>query len=218
MDILSIIFLVIILSVSIGMHEYAHAYVSYFFGDPTPKLQHRLTPNPLAHLDPIGFILIFFIGFGWGKPVQVNPLYYKNPIRDELLVALAWPLTNIILAFFGVIVILLYAKFGLSLSQPAQIYQTSDLVIQFWILFSSINITLAIFNMIPLPPLDGFRIVKIINYSFALWIEQYSLYISLAFLGLVVLGPFQYILHTYIQSVGNAIFSFIVMIVSQIIY
>ncbi|MDO4713722.1 MAG: site-2 protease family protein [bacterium] len=79
----------IIFVVSIGLHEYAHAYVSYALGDPTPKIQGRLTPNPLKHIDPIGFILIFLIHFGWGKPVQIDPSYYKKPYRDELLVALA---------------------------------------------------------------------------------------------------------------------------------
>jgi len=89
MGIIEIIQLAIILAISIGMHEYAHAYVSYRLGDPTPKLQGRLTPNPLKHLDPIGFFMIFIAHFGRGKPVQINPLYYKNPRKGELMVALA---------------------------------------------------------------------------------------------------------------------------------
>lgn len=88
-DIVHIVLLAVILLVSIGLHEYAHAWVSYRLGDPTPKLQNRLTPNPLHHVDPIGFLLIFLIGFGRGKSVQVNPYYYKKPLQGELLVALA---------------------------------------------------------------------------------------------------------------------------------
>ena len=80
------------------MHEYAHAYVSYRLGDPTPKLQGRLTPNPLKHIDPIGFLMVFLAHFGRGKPVQINPLYYKNPRKGELIVSLAGPATNLILA------------------------------------------------------------------------------------------------------------------------
>ena len=99
MDILTIILLAIILVISIGFHEYAHAWVSYILWDPTPKLQWRLTPNPLKHIDPIGFLMIFLILFGWWKPVQVNPMYYKNKLRDELLVALAWPFANFLMAF-----------------------------------------------------------------------------------------------------------------------
>ncbi|MDR0607334.1 MAG: site-2 protease family protein [Candidatus Peribacteria bacterium] len=79
----------IILLISIGLHEYAHAYASNQLGDPTPKLQGRLTPNPLKHLDIVGFLLIFLIGFGRGKPVQINPSYYKKPLRDELITALS---------------------------------------------------------------------------------------------------------------------------------
>jgi Zn-dependent protease len=88
-NILYYVYIAIILLISIGLHEYAHAYTSNKLGDPTPKLQGRLTPNPLKHLDPIGFILIFIIGFGRGKPVQINPNYYKKPLRDELITSLA---------------------------------------------------------------------------------------------------------------------------------
>jgi Zn-dependent protease len=86
---IDIIFLAIIFVISISLHEYAHAWSSYKLGDPTPKIQGRLTPNPLVHIDPIGFLMIFIIHFGRGRPVIVNPSYYKNTLRDELLVALA---------------------------------------------------------------------------------------------------------------------------------
>ena len=88
-NILYYAYIAIILLVSIGLHEYAHARSSHKLGDPTPKLQGRLTPNPLKHVDPIGFVMIFLIGFGLGKPVQINPSYYKKPLRDELITSLA---------------------------------------------------------------------------------------------------------------------------------
>ena len=142
------------------MHEYAHAYVSYRLGDPTPKLQGRLTPNPIKHIDPIGFLMVFVAHFGRGKPVQINPLYYKNPRKGELMVALAGPATNLIMAIVGILVMLIYAK--LMGGTPNDIFlSTNDLMINFWISFSYLNIALAIFNLIPIAPLDGYRLIKI---------------------------------------------------------
>ena len=109
-NILDIVTLAIILLIAISLHEYAHAYVSYKLGDPTPKLQWRLTTNPLKHIDPIWFLMIFLIWFGWGKPVQINPYYYNNPVKWELLVALAWPAMNLVLAIIGIFVMLVSAK------------------------------------------------------------------------------------------------------------
>ena len=94
------VFLVIILLVSVWLHEYAHAWTSYKLWDPTPVLQWRLTPNPFKHIDIIWFISVFLIWFWWWKPVQINPIYYKNPTRDETLTAFAWPAMNLVLAFF----------------------------------------------------------------------------------------------------------------------
>mgnify|MGYP000879363001 FL=1 len=108
-QIVNILILAVILLLSIGFHEYAHARASNKLGDPTPKLQGRLTPNPLAHIDPMGFLLIFIIHFGWGKPVQINPSYYKNPRIDEFLVAIAGPLTNILMAIIGIVVLKIYS-------------------------------------------------------------------------------------------------------------
>jgi Zn-dependent protease len=108
-QIVNILILAVILLLSIGFHEYAHARASNKLGDPTPKLQGRLTPNPLAHIDPMGFLLIFIIHFGWGKPVQINPNYYKNPRIDEFLVAIAGPLTNILMAIIGIVVLKIYS-------------------------------------------------------------------------------------------------------------
>ena len=103
--------LAIILLIAIWLHEYSHAYVSYKLWDPTPKLQWRLTTNPLKHIDPIGFLMIFLIWFGRWKPVQVNPTYYKDPVKWELLVALAWPAMNLVLAIIWIVLMLIVSKF-----------------------------------------------------------------------------------------------------------
>lgn len=173
LEITNIIQLAIILAVSIWMHEYAHAYVSYRLGDPTPKLQWRLTPNPLKHIDPIGFLMIFLIHFGRGKPVQVNPLYYKNPRKGELMVALAGPATNIVLAIIWILIMLIYVK--IMGGTPNDIFlNTVDPMIGFWMSFSLLNITLAIFNLIPVAPLDGYRLIKIWRYQWAAFMEKYA--------------------------------------------
>lgn len=176
MDVLNIIQLAIILAISIGLHEYAHAYISYKLWDPTPKLQGRLTPNPLKHIDPIWFIMIFLVNFWRGKPVQVNPMYYKNPWKWELIVALWWPATNLILAIIWIFIILIYSKIlGLPITS---IFQSNiDIINLFWIKFSIVNIALAIFNLIPIPPLDGFRIIKFYLKENSQNIERYWIFL-----------------------------------------
>lgn len=154
--IVNILILAAILLLSIGFHEYAHARASNKLGDPTPKLQGRLTPNPLAHIDPMGFLLIFIIHFGWGKPVQINPYYYKNPRVDEFLVAVAGPITNIILAIIGIVVLKIYS------GNLALVANIQNIFTQFRSQFVFLNIGLALFNLLPIPPLDGWKFIKLI--------------------------------------------------------
>ena len=169
----------IIFIVSVSLHEFAHAYASYKLGDPTPKIQWRLTPNPIKHIDPIWFILIFLIGFGRGRPVQIDPSYYKKPYRDELIVALAGPLTNVILGILAIIIMMVYMKtFALGLNALST---QTDLVIQFWITFAVTNFALAAFNMIPLPPLDGYRLIKVFNHNAGAFLEKNVWIISILF-------------------------------------
>ena len=177
MDIVQIIILAIILVISIWFHEYAHAWVSYILWDPTPKLQWRLTPNPLKHIDPIWFLMIFLIHFWWWRPVEVNPTYYKNKLRDELLVSLAGPFANFIMAFIGSFLYVLFAKFGW-LDPFIQLFF-------YWFIF--INIALAIFNLLPIYPLDWYRIVKFLNPSWWEFMEQHALIFTIILLLLVFL-------------------------------
>lgn len=206
---IEIIFLIIILAISIWLHEYAHAITSYRLWDPTPMIQKRLTPNPIAHIDIIWFLMIFIIHFWWWKPVQVNPLYYKNPIRDELLVALAWPFTNIILAIIWITISIIYIKITWTFTQ--------DMILSFWTLFSFINISLAIFNMLPIPPLDWFRLVKFFYPNFAYKIEKYSLQLSIAFILIIMMPPTSSMIGNIIQSASQIIFNIIYFTISQII-
>ena len=140
---------------SLPFHEYAHAYVSYRLGDPTAKDQGRLTLNPLKHLDPLGTLLMFIARIGWAKPVPINPMYYKNRKKGTLLVSLAGPVSNLILSF---IFSIFFAILNLYLVNNPVTGLTVALAGIFY-LFITVNVYLAIFNLIPVPPLDGSKIL-----------------------------------------------------------
>lgn len=136
------------LLLSLSVHECAHAYVAHKLGDDTAKYLGRVTLNPKAHLDPLGTIFLLIAGFGWGKPVPVNPYNFKSPKRDQALVSFAGPASNFLLAFGFAI---LYHVFA---GTPAVI---ATLFLYFVVLF---NLLLGVFNLIPIHPLDGFKIVN----------------------------------------------------------
>ena len=144
---------------ALTFHEFAHGFVAYRLGDPTAKDAGRLTMNPLKHLDPLGTIAFFFIKFGWAKPIPVNPNYFKNPRKDMLWVALAGPVTNLMVAIASAILtkglwmlanILPYSTASEAILVPLN----SMLIASVWI-----NLVLCIFNFLPIPPLDGSRIL-----------------------------------------------------------
>ena len=144
-----LIILLPILILSLCFHEFSHGYIAYKLGDHTAARNGRLTLNPLAHLDPIGSLMILFVGFGWAKPVPVNPVNFSNPRLDMMKVAFAGPASNLILAFTGGLIMRLVNIVGLL---------QSEMFIQTLYFFIFINISLAVFNMIPVAPLDGSQI------------------------------------------------------------
>ena len=143
-----IVLLIPALVFSLSFHEFSHAWMAYRLGDSTAARMGRLTLNPMSHLDPIGSLALIFMGFGWAKPVPVDTRYLKNPRKDMVKVAAAGPISNIILAIIGALVLRLL--FGTDL--------LSNSVKTFFIIFMQINITLAVFNLLPVPPLDGSQI------------------------------------------------------------
>jgi Zn-dependent protease len=170
-------YLAITLMIAFTFHEFAHAFVAYKFGDMTAKNQGRLTLNPLKHLDPIGTILIFIAGFGWARPVPVNRFFFKRPRLAGILVSVAGPLSNLILASLGFIV-----AFGLNRSGVI----APDSFYDFLEIFIRLNIVLFIFNLLPFPPLDGYRIVEDLAPTHVrAKMTQYEQYGALIFLILV---------------------------------
>ena len=209
------VFLVIILLVSIWLHEYAHARMSYKLWDPTPVLQWRLTPNPLKHIDVIWFISVFLIWFWWWKPVQINPIYYKNPTRDETLTAFAWPTMNLVSAFLGMLIMMIYGKIMWMWAQDL-FSVNSDFVLLFWQLFIELNIVLAVFNMFPLPPLDGYRLIKIFWKSWARWMEKNIYWIQWIVPILVISGS--PIIQNWIHAIWDPLYRLFFMLFSLIFY
>ena len=164
----------IVVFTAISVHELAHGFVAYKLGDPTAKYAGRLTLNPLAHFDPIGAICMVLFSFGWAKPVPVNPMYFRDRKRDNALVALAGPLSNIILAFASTIFTALYVCF---VHVKFQNFFT-DFIYLVLVQFAVVNIGFAVFNLIPFPPLDGSKILGAFlsyeNYSKLLRYERFG--------------------------------------------
>lgn len=153
---------------AITFHEMAHGYAADAMGDPTPKLSGRLSPNPLRHLDPVGFICMLIFHFGWAKPVPVNPNFFKNRRKGIILVSLSGCLTNLLLAFVTMFVSSLLLRLTPSIMDNTYL----DIILMYIMTY---NIVFAVFNLIPLPPLDGSQVLaeflplkarqKFINFS-----------------------------------------------------
>ena len=154
-NIQTLILLIPVILFALTVYELAHGYVAYRLGDPTAKYAGRLTLNPISHLDPVGTLMLFIVHFGWAKPVPVDPRYFANPKRDMLWVALAGPGSNIALAFLSGLVI----RF---INANPYLFHESFLGEAFaamMVLSLQINLALAIFNMLPIPPLDGSKVL-----------------------------------------------------------
>ena len=154
-----------IVLLSLTIHEVAHGYAAYKLGDPTAKNFGRLSLNPLKHLDPIGALCMLVFRFGWAKPVPINTRYFKKPKRDMAISALAGPLSNLIIALIAFIVreyIFKYGNFGVFTLGDTFEGRLCYIAFLFFNTFFQLNITLAVFNLIPIPPLDGSRILFVL--------------------------------------------------------
>ncbi|RTR33038.1 site-2 protease family protein [Robertmurraya yapensis] len=187
-------YVIITLIIAFTVHEFAHAYVAYRFGDSTAKKQGRLTLNPIQHLDPIGTILLFIAGFGWARPVPVNRFFFKNPRLAGILVSVAGPLSNLIMACLGFII--WYGLVGTGLAEGM-----SEFVPNFLDTFIYLNMLLFVFNLLPFPPLDGYRIIEdLVPGNIRPKMTQFEQYGSLIFLILVITPLDQYTIQPILST------------------
>lgn len=171
--------------IAFTFHEYAHALIADRLGDKTPRFQGRLTLNPITHIDPLGFIAVLLFGFGWAKPVQTNPSAYRNYHKDDLKVSLAGPVANFIVSIIGAIVLGLYVRFAYGIL-PEALAQILLYMVRYIII---INVSIGLFNLIPVPPLDGFSILRDLSpNTFYRYQEKFYQYQILILLLLVYAG------------------------------
>ena len=191
---------------------YGKAFVADKLGDRTPRFQGRLTLNPVAHLDPLGFLMILLFGFGWTKPLETNPSAFKRGYKDSIKVSIAPPLANLIVGFLGALIYVLFNKLFMWI--PENIFVVIAAMLGFIV---NVNIMLAVFTLLPIPGLSGFDIFRDLSrktfYKYADKMYQYQIFI---FLGVILINnvfPFISYIAMFIRnifySISNLLFSFI---------
>lgn len=184
-SILNMILMIPGMLIAFTFHEYAHAYVADKLGDKTPRFQGRLTLNPIAHIDPIGFIAVLIFKFGWAKPVQTNPSAYKNYHKDDLKVSLAGPIANFIVAIVVALLLGVYVRFAYGIL-PSSL---ADVLYSMIYMTLVININIGLFNLIPIPGLDGFSLLRDLSpKTFYKYEDKFYQYQMLIMLGLIFIG------------------------------
>jgi Zn-dependent protease len=169
--------------ISLTVHEYSHAFIATKLGDPTPRYEKRLSLNPIRHIDPLGALVMIVAKFGWAKPVHINPMYFKDPSKGMMLTAIAGPISNLILCFISSFLWVLCAFLGTVFAIPGYL-------IGFFQMMTMLNITLAVFNLIPITPLDGSRILTHYFPRYATFMAQYGNVIHIVFIALLILPDY----------------------------
>lgn len=210
-----------IILIALCVHETAHGFVANKLGDPTAKYMGRLTLNPLKHLDPFGFLAMLCFGFGWAKPVPVNSRYFKKPRRDMALCAIAGPISNILLAFVFCLLLkltVLLAEGNIyAIATNAALANVVSSVLELFSLGVVLNISLAVFNLFPIPPLDGSKVLYMFlppNAYFKML--QYEQYITMGFFLYLMLESF--LPFSIVSSIVNLVSNYIVRFFNLILF
>lgn len=180
--------------IAITFHELAHGYSAYLLGDSTAKNQGRLSLNPLRHIDIVGFIFLLTVGFGWAKPVPINSYNFKNRKLGTIIVSIAGPATNFMLAIIGIIIFSLTAN-------------SSELILRIVYTMIFYNVILGVFNLIPLPPLDGSKIIaSLLPTKYEFMFYKYEKYLYFLLILLMISNGVEIILEPVITFTNNIIF------------
>jgi len=204
LDPMAILYSLPAIFLALSFHEFAHAYVASRLGDPTPQMEGRLTLDPMSHIDPVGLILFILVGFGWAKPVKVNPSYFRNARLGDLLVSVAGPLANLFLAFLSLSIIYI----------SVFVFKFEHMIFTniMWPIVN-LNLVFMVLNFLPIPPLDGFHIAKNLlfrRYGHIFWnIERYG---SLIFILLLFTGVMDTVISKGVSLVFNAMNQFYILI------
>lgn len=203
MDFASVIIYILsslaVIFLTLPIHEFAHGFAATKLGDPTPRFQGRLTLNPFAHIDYFGALCILLFGFGWAKPVGVNAYNFKSPKRDMAITAFAGPLSNLAVALIS---LFLFNLIGLFINTVGILFY----IARFFLYIAFINVSLAVFNLIPVPPLDGSRVLfAVLPDKYYFKIMKYERYIYYGMILLIVTG----VLDAPLSAVSDAVFGFI---------
>lgn len=194
--------------IAITFHEFAHAFVAYKLGDDTPKMQGRLNLNPLSHMDPVGIVLLIFAHIGWGKPVEINPRNFDRKItmeKGEALVSVAGPLMNFLIAIVFTVIYFALIKFA-----PIVLIANGKIGELILVSTIAVNIGLGVFNLIPIPPLDGSKIFRMfMPYNVKAWLDKYQNIFYMVFLILWITGLLGLIVSPIIEGVEVVLFKLI---------
>lgn len=201
-DLMSIIYMIPILLFSVAIHECSHAVTAYKLGDRSQKLQGRMTLDPFVHMDILGFISIVLVGFGWGKPVYVDDSNFKNKSKDNMIVSLAGPISNLLLAIILTVILKIAIIISPNILDLISKTTIGSIISKMFLLSIQFNVIFAVFNMLPFPPFDGSKVLlhflpckaKNIIYN----LEKYSFYIIMF---LFITGAYEYMINPFVDGI-----------------
>lgn len=219
-DLMEIILRCAALFLVISVHEFSHGFVAYKMGDPTAKNSGRLTLNPLAHFDPLGALCMVLFRFGWAKPVPINPFYFRNSKKGTVLVSLAGPGSNVVFAFVcGIIVAVIYIIINLTFNiASTMVYGILNTLADFFHVCAIMNISFAIFNLIPIPPLDGGKVLGVfLPTSAYMKMLEYERYVFPVLLILSLAGVLGWIVNLFFSPIYSLWFNMVNFIIGLVV-